>query len=306
MFKIAKSRVIQLAEQKLRAGDREGALALLRQAEAADRPGAFTAKEIKGLHDDPAGVLGTGGYGVVRERFYGGEMLPAKEMETRGRGLSGLSPLQVEHTRRDILDFNTEGLTSPRIADFVRHDPHMRALGIHTPQYFGHNAYNMVGQTARDLRDELAALKRSGSADKMPRQSRNRIAEISQRLREPLVEAHQVQPMSRLPAPAVASWNDLSSRDQHDVQRRFNQGMEYLSNRAGFTDEDKILVPQHNVRIGAVGPSGQRPIHLFDFGLGRFEDPDPTTLALNAERDQLDEARRRRMQQRPAVIGNRR
>ncbi|MGA1354350.1 MAG: hypothetical protein ACO32I_06205 [Candidatus Limnocylindrus sp.] len=313
MFKIAKSKVVKIVEQKLRSGDREGAMKLLRQAEDADRTGAFTAKEIKGLHDTDEGEVGAGAWGQVRDRFYDGKMLPTKEMRTRGRRMRVYENSTRFKRMDEVLDFNKEGLTSRRIAGSIWENPDMVRSNVRTPEYFGDNAYGMVGQTAKGLQDELAKLQQSGPANKMSRATRGRIAEINRRFEgmkwrpkekddgqdiEQVpsayrIDAHQVQPMSRLPAHSV-NWEDLSKDEQDDIQSRYNQWREH-QNTHGFIDADKELRWQQNVRIGpthaARWPSKQRPLYMYDFGKARFYAPDPTTQELNAEKDRVNAAR---------------
>ncbi|MGA1354348.1 MAG: hypothetical protein ACO32I_06195, partial [Candidatus Limnocylindrus sp.] len=201
MFKIAKSKIVKVVEQKLRDGDREGAMKLLREAEAADRTGAFTAKEIKGLHDDPSRVYGNGQYGRVRDRFYGGEMLPAKEL----RKVEELTPAQIKQfgdLDHRVSLHNAEAGLNRRMAKIIGNDPELRALGIKTPKYYGDNAHGMIGKNRADLNRELNEL----SQIKNPtRQQRGRQKEVYKILHRGMggdpakLDAYQVQPMSRLP-----------------------------------------------------------------------------------------------------------
>ncbi|MGA1354349.1 MAG: hypothetical protein ACO32I_06200 [Candidatus Limnocylindrus sp.] len=268
MLKTAKSKVVKIVEQKLRDGDREGAMKLLREAEAADRTGAFTVKEIKGLHDDPSRVYGGGQFGVVRDRFYDGKMLPAKELRSARSLNSDEIGIWGGHAERVALH-NQEAVTNRRVANLVKNDPELRALGVRTPQYYGNNANKMVGQSFDDLSNEYVRLKGLGS--KANKQERGRLKAINHmvaRKQDYQIDSRQVQPMSHLPEKAP----HRNMIDKYDVEQRGQKAMRRLE-QLGWYDSDKSVSSNHNVRIGAPqAGSNKRPIYLYDFGLGSFDD----------------------------------
>jgi hypothetical protein len=284
MFKIAKSKIVKIVEQKLRDGDREGAMKLLREAEAADRTGAFTAKEIKGLHDDPSRVYGNGQYGRVRDRFYGGEMLPAKELR-RGANMGGdLTTAQLTgrfgNMEKRLFLHEHEAALNRNVQNIVANDPKLQELGIKTPQYFGSNKARMEGQGLDDLAAELEQLS-SRNVKSLSRQERGRLKFLESRIQSAVKRGDdgfvrlgvgQVQPMTRLPE--AADMSQMSKMEVGKLQSRLRQGLDRLHKEYGLVDKDKLIdvaIPnssyakglQHNVRVGG-GAAGD--MYLFDFG----------------------------------------